>query len=109
MNVEAVRDYCLHKENVEESCPFGPETLVFKVDGKIFVLLPIDDAISLNAKCDPERAIELRESYAAIIPGFHMNKKHWNTILFNDDASDKLIFELIDHSYSLVAKKRKKK
>lgn len=108
MNVEAVRDYCLLKTNVEESSPFGPETLVFKVNGKIFVLLPIDDATSLNAKCDPERAIELRESHAAIIPGFHMSKKHWNTIRFNEDVSDKLIFELIDHSYSLVAKKNKK-
>lgn len=107
MNVELARDYCLRKENVEECCPFGPDNLVFKVDGKMFALLPLDTGNSLNLKCDPERAIELRESYSGVQPGFHMNKKHWNTVYFNEDVNDQLIFELIDHSYGLVAKKKK--
>lgn len=92
---------------VEEACPFGPETLVFKIGGKMFALLSLDKATHINLKCDPERAIELRESYSGVTPGFHMNKKHWNTICFNEDLEEKLVLELIDHSYALVAKKAK--
>ena len=102
MNVEMVRDFCLLKPGVEETFPFDQNTLVFKVFGKMFALLDVDDFTGLNLKCDPERAIELRESYAGIIPGFHMNKKHWNTVHINSDVDSNLIFELIDHSYNIV-------
>lgn len=104
MNVEVARTYCLSKENTEETCPFGPDNLVFKVKGKMFALLPLDQGNCMNLKCNPERAAELRETYAAIQPGYHMNKVHWNTVYFNEDAPDKLVLELIDHSYELVAK-----
>jgi predicted DNA-binding protein (MmcQ/YjbR family) len=102
MNVETLREYCLSKPGVEESLPFDESTLVFKVGGKMFALFSLDDELSINLKCDPERAIELRENHSAIIPGYHMNKKHWNTLMIDGSLPDKLIFELIDHSYNLV-------
>ena len=104
MNIEELRLYCIRKKAVTESFPFDEDTLVFKVMGKMFALVSISEANSVNLKCDPEYAIELREKYTSIQSGFHMNNKHWNTVLFNDDASDKLIFELIDHSYEAVIK-----
>jgi predicted DNA-binding protein (MmcQ/YjbR family) len=102
MDIEMIREYCLSKKGVTEEFPFGEETLVFKVMGKIFALTSLDPGGSINLKCEPVRAIELRESYPAVRPGFHMNKKHWNTIYFDGSVGRELIFELIDHSYDLV-------
>ena|SRR5690606_4603765 len=102
MNIEDFRAYCLNRKGVTESFPFGDQTLVFKVMDKIFVLLDVDQFKSFNAKCDPEKAIRLREQYSGIQPGYHMNKKHWNTILADGSVPDELMKELVDHSYELV-------
>lgn len=105
MDIERLRLYCLQKQGVSEELPFGPDILVFKVGLKIFLMIGLDqvDALSFNVKCDPELAAELRESYAqTVFPGYHMNKKHWNTIFANREADDRLLKEWIDHSYSLV-------
>lgn len=105
MHIEDIREYCLSKIGVTEELPFGPDTLVFKVGGKVFLLMGLDqvDALSFNVKCDPERAIELRADYAqTVLPGYHMNKKHWNTVYCNRELADAKIRELIDHSYALV-------
>lgn len=110
MNIETIRDYCLSKPNAEESTPFGPDVIVFKVNGKVFCLLPLDaNDLSFNVKCDPELAIELREQFSFVIPGYHMNKKHWNTIVASNGATLKQIKEWIDHSYDLINTKKKKK
>lgn len=110
MNVEEFRDYCLSKQWVTEAFPFDEHTLVFKVAGKMFALFPLERLPpQANLKCDPARAIELRENYVGtIIPGYHMSKKHWNT-LFLESLPKKIIFELIDHSYELVFSKLPKK
>lgn len=103
MNIEFFRDYCLSKKDVTEQIPFGPDTLVYKVSGKLFALTGLDEVPgSCNLKCDPDRAELLREQHAAIIPGYHMNKKHWNTVIWDGSISDQLILQLIDHSYELV-------
>lgn len=103
MNIETLRAYCLAKPAVEETLPFGPDTLVFKVAGKVFLLAGLDNnPVSFNVKCDPDLAVELRERYDAVQPGYHMNKKHWNTITADGSVSGKLIKEWIDHSYELV-------
>ena len=103
MNIETLRAYCLAKPAVEETLPFGPDTLVFKVAGKVFLLTGLDsDPLSFNVKCDPDLAVELRERYDAVKPGYHMNKKHWNTVTVDGSVSGKLIREWIDHSYELV-------
>lgn|SRR5690554_4262378 len=103
MNIEDFRNYCLQKKHVEESFPFDDTTLVFKLNHKIFALLSLKmDSKSCNLKCNPDRALELRASFRGIVPGYHMNKKHWNTVMFEEDVSDQLIRELIDHSYDLV-------
>ncbi|MCU0750701.1 MAG: MmcQ/YjbR family DNA-binding protein [Akkermansiaceae bacterium] len=95
----------LSKPGAEETTPFGPDVLVYKVGGKMFALTAPDDfPASINLKCDPERSIELRETWKAITPGYHMNKKHWNTLLLDGSVPTKLIRELIDHSYDLVVK-----
>jgi predicted DNA-binding protein (MmcQ/YjbR family) len=105
MDVEAIRIYCLDKKAVTESFPFGENTLVFKVLGKVFLLLALDRRpLQFNVKCDPERAEELREQYASVIPAFHMNKKHWNTIILDGYINSRLIREWIDDSYMLVVK-----
>lgn len=110
MNIEVFHAYCLSKKGVEETFPFGEETLVFKVLGKVFAITGLDnEEFAVNLKCDPERAIELREEYGDIRPGFHMNKKHWNTVLFENELEDDLLKELIDHSYDLVVQKLRKK
>lgn len=111
MNIEQFRDYCLAKKGVTESFPFGDQTLVFKVMDKVFALAGMDTHPSTaNLKCDPERAIELREEYdGLIIPGYHMNKKHWNTVDLERNLPHDLITELIDHSYDLVIKGLTKK
>jgi len=102
MDIEAIRAYCLTKKAVEEGFPFGDTTLVIKVGGKIFVLINLDGDPSMNLKCDPDRAIDLREANPAIIPGYHMNKKHWNTVVLDGSLPKRLILEMIDHSYELV-------
>jgi len=94
---------------VEEGMPFGNETLVFKVMGKLFALTNIETFASVNLKCDPEKAVELREQYPSVIPGYHMNKKHWNTVLMDGTISDKLIKEWTKESYELVAASLTKK
>jgi len=110
MDIETFRNHCLNKKATEESFPFDEATLVFKVLGKIFALLPLDEELpKANLKADPERSLELREKYFQIIPGFHMNKKHWNTVTLDDGLGDKLILELIDHSYDMVVAKFSKK
>lgn len=114
MDIESLRNYCLLKDSVTEEFPFGNDTLVFKVNGKIFLLASLDNSpLQFNVKCDPDKAIELREQYDSIIPGYHMNKKHWNTVITDGSLSAKLLKEMIDDSYNLVAqslsKKRRKK
>ena len=105
MNIESFRAYCLAKNGVTEEFPFDEQTLVFKVMGKIFALADVDLFESVNLKCDPERAIELREQHPEIIPGYHMNKKHWNTVAMSGALADTFLKELIDHSYELVVAK----
>ena len=103
MNQEIFRNYCIAKSGVTEEFPFGEETLVFKLRGKMFALTGISEIPgSCNLKCDPEKAEELRERFSAITPGYHMNKKHWNTVNWDGSISDQLIFELVDHSYDLI-------
>lgn len=102
MNIEDFRLYCLSKKGVTEEFPFGETTLVFKVMGKMFALTNLDGPFSINLKCDPEQAVALREQYPAVTPGYHMNKKHWNTVLVDASLSNKLIQEWTDHSYDLV-------
>jgi predicted DNA-binding protein (MmcQ/YjbR family) len=102
MKINFFRDYCLNKPGVSEDTPFDENTLCFKIGGKIFAIIDIEQFQSVNLKCDPERAIELREQFEGIQAGYHMNKKHWNTVLFDGSVSDKLILELVDHSYGLV-------
>ena len=110
MNIETIRDYCLSKPGAEETLPFGPDTLVFKVNGKAFLLVGLDaEDLRFNVKCDPDKALELREEYPCVLPGFHMNKKHWNTIVVDGSVSNAMLKEWIDHSFSLVAPKSKKK
>ena len=104
MNIEEFRDFCLEFKGVTEEFPFDDETLVFKVMGKIFALADVDNFTSVNLKCDPEKALELRENYPGVKPGYHMNKKHWNTVMVNAGISDQLIKEWTRHSYELVVK-----
>jgi predicted DNA-binding protein (MmcQ/YjbR family) len=102
MNIESFREYCLSKPGTSESFPFDENTLVFKVAGKMFALTDLVDDFSINLKCDPEKCIELREHYDCVKPGYHMSKKHWNTILIDGSVDDKLLKEWIDLSYNLV-------
>jgi predicted DNA-binding protein (MmcQ/YjbR family) len=102
MNIEEFREYCLSKQATSESFPFDENTLVFKVAGKMFALTDLVDAFSINLKCDPEKCIELREHYDCVLPGYHMNKKHWNTVLVDGSVSDELLHEWIDLSYNLI-------
>lgn len=106
MNIQQLYDYCLQKKGVTEHFPFDQDTLVFKVGGKMFCLASLSaweqGKPSLNLKCDPEKAEDLRASYNAVQPGYHMSKKHWNTIALHQDVPLALLLELIDHSYNLV-------
>lgn len=105
MNIEDIREYCLSKKGTTEELPFGPDTLVFKVGGKVYLLVGLNqiDELSFNLKCDPDAALELRADFpGTVIPGYHMNKKHWNTVYCNRELSDQRLQELIDHSYALV-------
>lgn len=106
MHVEWVRDFCLCFEDVEECQPFGPEHLVYKVKGKMFLLLSLNELPPrINVKTEPDRSIDLRENYPEnILPGYHMNKKHWNTLVLNAKLNPTLVQELITHSYTLVRK-----
>ena len=109
MDLDLLREYCLSKAGTTEELPFGPDTLVFKVMGKMFALTDVDRFTSINLKCEPEKAIELREQYPGVKAGYHMNKKHWNTITSVSDVPIDLHFELIDLSYDLVVKGLKRK
>jgi predicted DNA-binding protein (MmcQ/YjbR family) len=104
MDIEIIRDYCLKKKGVTEGFPFGEGTLVFKVINKLFCLSNLEPPISINIKCEPEKALELREKYEGVIPGYHMNKKHWNTVEINSDIPGKEVLSWIDDSYNLVVK-----
>jgi len=109
MDIESVRSFCLSHPNVSEEFPFDSSTLVFKVAGKVFALVDVDAFTFINLKCDPEKSIELREAYDGIKPGYHMNKKHWNSVYIHTDISEKQLFELITHSYELVVASLPKK
>lgn len=109
MDLEAFRKYCLSKKGVSEGFPFGEDTLVFKVMGKIFAITSFEQPLSVNLKCDPEKAVELRESYEDVQPGYHMNKKHWNTVNFEGQISVRELKEMTDHSYELVVNSLTKK
>lgn len=103
MNIESLQLYCLTKPGVTEEFPFGEQTMVYKVMGKIFALTSLDSTpLSINLKCDPEKAVQLREEYHCVLPGFHMNKKHWNTVIADGSVKDAMLKEWIDHSYDLV-------
>ncbi len=109
MNIEELREYCLQKTLVTEGFPFDETTLVFKVAGKMFALTDLEGDFTVNLKCDPALAIELREKYSCVKPGYHMNKKHWNTIEMDDSVPDEILKEWIDHSYNMVVKGLPKK
>lgn len=109
MNIEELRDYCLQKNGVTEGFPFGEDTLVFKVGEKLFLLTSLTEANRFNVKCDPELAVELRERYNEVKPGYHMNKVHWNTVYMDGNLTIKQLREMIDHSYDLVLKSLPKK
>src|SRR6476646_7930754 len=110
MNIETLREYCLSKKAVTEDFPFGEDTLVFRVINKIFLLVSLSsNPLQFNDKCDPDKAIELREQYDAVKPGYHMNKKHWNTIIMDGSLSNALSKEIIDDSYNLIVQSLPKK
>jgi predicted DNA-binding protein (MmcQ/YjbR family) len=103
MDIESLREYCLQKKGVREEFPFGDATLVFKVEGKIFLLAGLNNLpLQFNIKCDPEKVMELRERYTSIQPGYHMNKRHWNTILVDGSLPEKMLRSMIDDSYELI-------
>lgn len=103
MNIEQIREYCIKKKGVTEEFPFDEETLVFKIAGKIFLLASLGSIpLQINLKCDPEKAIDLREEYDSVQAGYHMNKKHWNTVIIDGTISEQKIKEWIDDSYNLV-------
>lgn len=107
MDIETLREYCLGKRGAREGMPFGEDVLVFYVLNKIFALIALERfPLAVNLKCEPARAIELREEYACVQPAYHMNKKHWNTIILDGELTDAKMCELIDHSYDLVAEKQ---
>ena len=109
MDIEILREYVLKKQDVTEGFPFGDSVIVFKVKGKMFLLVPLDThPVQFNAKCDPELTIELREQYPdAVLPGYHMNKKHWNTVVADGSLTKKQLLKMMDDSYDLVNKKTK--
>ena len=105
MDLESFREYCLSRANAAEGTPFGPDVLVFKVSGKIFALASLDEVPArANLKCDPDLALELRDRYEQVTPGYHMNKKHWNTVEIESGIPDVELRKMIDHSYELVVK-----
>lgn len=109
MDIEELREYSLKKKETTEGFPFGEDVLVLKVLGKVFAMISLSAfPLRMNLKCDPERALELRERYDAVLPGYHCNKKHWNTIIFDGSIRKQEILEMIDHSYDVVVKGLKK-
>jgi len=103
MDIVDLCDYCLSLQDVEQTFPFGPDVIVFKVNSKIFCLIPLDSPTQqFNVKCNPETAVELREQYPCVLPGYHMNKKHWNTIVIDGTMDSSQLRKWIDHSYELV-------
>jgi len=104
MDIESLREYCLSLPDVTEGFPFDETTLVFKVKGKMFLLTDLEGPLTMNVKCEPEKAVELREQYSCVKPGYHMNKKHWNTVEIDGSVTDKVLKEWIDESYRLVRK-----
>jgi len=109
LNIEELREYCLQMPGVTEGFPFGEDTLVFKVAGKIFLLIGLETGNRFNVKCDPELAVDLRERFPEVIPGYHMNKKMWNTVYIDGSLTRKQLHEMIDHSYQEVFKGLPKK
>ena len=109
MNTEELRDYCLQKTHTTEGMPFDNDVLVFKVGGKIYLLTSLAQGNRFNVKCNPERAIELREQYSEVQPGFHMNKTNWNTVFMDGSLTRKQLCEMIDHSYDLILNSLPKK
>jgi len=109
MDIQDLREYCLSLPHTSEDMPFDDDVIVFRVHNKIFALTSFSKSSSVNLKCDPERAIELRERFEAVTPGYHMNKTHWNTVFFNQDLSDRELLELVTHSYDLIWKSLPKK
>ena len=106
MDLAAFREYCLSKAGALEETPFGPDTLVFKVGGKIFALASLDEIPArANLKCDPDLALELRDRYEQVTPGYHMNKKHWNTVAIDSGIPGNEVRKMVDHSYDLIAKR----
>ena len=105
MDFEIIRNYSLNKPGTSEDLPFDEHTLVIRVASKIFIILPLDTPDRINLKCDPELAIEYREKYSGVVPGFHMNKKHWNTVYINEDVKPNEILKMIDNSYEIIAAK----
>jgi predicted DNA-binding protein (MmcQ/YjbR family) len=109
MNIEAIRKHCLKKPGVTEDFPFDENTLVFRVMKKIFLLASINEIpLRINLKCDPEKAVELRERYGSVLPGYHMNKTHWNTIVIDGSVAERKIISWIDESYILITNSLKK-
>jgi len=102
LNIESFRSYCLSKKGVTEEFPFGEDTLVYKVMGKMFALTDLESFQSVNLKCEPEVGVQLREQYTSVLPGYHMNKKHWITVIMDGSIADKSIKQWIDQSYQLV-------
>jgi predicted DNA-binding protein (MmcQ/YjbR family) len=106
MNFEELRDHCLSFLGTEEKFPFGPETSVFKVSGKIFALSRLaENPLRVSLKCDPPLAEQLREAHAAVLPGYHLNKRHWNTVIIDGSVPDKMITDMVEDSYDLVVSK----
>lgn len=106
MDIESLREYCLNLPEVTEGFPFDETTLVFKVNGKMFLLTDLEGQLTMNVKCEPEKAVELREQHNCVLPGYHMNKKHWNTVIIDGSISDKILMQWIDDSYNLVRKRK---
>lgn len=110
MNIEELRDFCLSLPGTEETFPFDDVTLVFKVMGKMYALASLEASpLRVNLKCDPDRALELREKYSSVIPGYHMSKKHWNTVVFNGEMSTEELRQLVMDSYDLIFQSLPKK
>jgi predicted DNA-binding protein (MmcQ/YjbR family) len=110
MDIEQLREYCLSLRGAEETLPFGPDTLVYKAGGKVFLLTGLDEEqLRFNVKCDPDKAVELREQFSCVLPGYHMNKKHWNTIVVDGSVSVAQLKEWITDSYQLIVESLPKK
>ncbi|MES2558790.1 MAG: MmcQ/YjbR family DNA-binding protein [Bacteroidota bacterium] len=109
MHIEQLRDFCINLSAVTEEFPFDNDTLVFKVAGKMFALTSLSNPVSVNLKCDPEKAVEYRATFGAVQPGYHMSKVHWNTVSFNEDVDDTLLLQMVSDSYQLVVKSLPKK